>query len=201
MLLDQDLWAAFDLRGSPFCREAHLRKAHTCSEDVWQGRATVWPWREVWHAHVAWTLWRYGSRDRSRAGINLQEFGSMGGSMGQSTWLKMVQIQYPLNILNIILNSWYHLVPWYPWDLNPRKLDCLCGTERRNDEQLPRVHFAAPDHAKKSRMPSGLHLDAGLFCWLKVSFRPCFWMKEEKKESNFGLCFECVFAIKVGRTW
>lgn len=39
-----------------------------------------------------------------------------------------------------------------------RRLDCLCGTERRCDEQLPRVHFQAPDMAK-SRMPQGLHLD------------------------------------------
>ena len=64
-----------------------------------------------------------------------------------------------LNILSTVV-SFSILISWD----DPRKLDCLCGTERRNDEQLPRVHFAAPDHVKKSRMPSGLHLDAGLFC-------------------------------------
>ena len=56
-----------------------------------------------------------------------------------------------------------------------RRLDCLCGTERRCDEQLPRVHFQAPDMAK-SRMPQGVHLETGQLdglmgdCWAWAIF-------------------------------
>eukprot|EP00439_Symbiodinium_sp_Y106_P056612 s247_g7.t4 len=40
-----------------------------------------------------------------------------------------------------------------------RRLDLLCGTPRRPDEQPPRVHFQAPHGAVSQRMLSGLHLD------------------------------------------
>ncbi|CAE7324166.1 yrrM [Symbiodinium microadriaticum] len=40
-----------------------------------------------------------------------------------------------------------------------RRLDVLCGTPRRRDEQPPRVHFQAPHGAVQQRMLSGLHLD------------------------------------------
>ena len=151
-----------------FVREAHLRKTHTCSEDLWQGPchslAMTWSMTCPCGLNIM-KVWIPRSLESWNQFTGVWVDG-VDGSMGHWKWSKF-NILWNSLIKFSILND--HLTSWYPWDLDPRKLDCLCGTERRNDEQLPRVHFAAPDHAKKSRMPSGLHLDAGLFRWWKVS--------------------------------
>ena len=55
-----------------------------------------------------------------------------------------------------------------------RRLDCLCGTQRRGDEQRPRVHFQAPEMTN-SRMPQGLHLETGQIWAADWPFLGHFW--------------------------